>query len=434
MSFPAERSSTTPLHRATFAILGDPHFVVETPDIPNTLGSHLRLDPAGSLLGAAGTPNPWADLLKLVRVAGLQADAVLCAGDLCVAGDPTSLKAAWHHLNGLRAAIAAPDLFAATGNHDVRSRSNASKVAINPVRMLSANWGPFEKLKRLEPAYPVVRTNAGIDDSERRGYRTKYFGDGLVMVTSEHYRVLIINSCSEHTTDPFSNERGTYPESAEKALEIELAGCAEQRINVALLHHPPETHGRYNAGAHDFVERGEELVRQLSTHGHWLIIHGHKHDGRIRYASGSGRPPTIFAAASLGSHLETNRPGQRNQFYVVDVHSTVSGELRGAVKAWNWYAGAGWRPAESEDDGIFSGCGFGCRETPESMALKIAKSIGSLGLSLPCDWRSIVDSVEDLKYLPPESLAMIWQALRDGHRMSVEKDSDGRRFQLAQLA
>ncbi len=427
-------TSTDPTHRATFAVVGDPHFVVESSDPTKKPSSHLRVDAAGALLRPNGATNPWEDLNRLVRAQGLTADAVLCAGDLCVGGDPTSLKAGWHHLNLLRDAVGASDLFAATGNHDVRSRSNASTVAANPVRNLSVNWGPFEKLKSLVPPYPVVRTGAGVDEDSLHWYRTKYFGDGLVMVTNERYRILTINSCAEHTADPFSNERGTYPQSTKNALNRELMSCTDQRINVAILHHPPQVHERYGAGAHDFVDGGEALIEQLSSHGHWLIVHGHKHDGWIRYAAGAGRPPTIFAAASLSTHLDTNLPGRRNQFYLLDVELLPSRELRGNVRAWNWNAGPGWTPAVAEADGIFAGCGFGCRETPERLAQQIADAVVRAGGALPIDWHQIAVQVEDLKYLPPDGLAMTTKALGDVHGLAIDKNPDGSWHQVAQSA
>jgi hypothetical protein len=434
MSASHAETSPAPLFRATFAVIGDPHFVLDSLDPAKAGSSHIRVGTFGELLRVNGSLNPWADLIRLVQDQSIAADALLCAGDLCVAGDPNSLAAAWRHLNDLRASLAAKDLFATTGNHDVRSRSAAQTVAQNPIRNLSMNFGPFERLKVLEPPYPVVRSETLGDASLSRQYRTKYFGDGLVLVTGEAYRVLSINSCAEHTADAASNERGTFPESAERALAIELAACTEPRINVAILHHPPEIHSRYSAGAHDFVEHGEALIQQLSTHGHWLVIHGHKHDGRIRYASGSGRPPVIFAAASLGAHLPTNLPGQRNQFYLLDVELTRSRELRGVVKAWNWNAGAGWRQAVSEDDGIFVGCGFGCRDTPERIAQRIVDCIAMQGLSLPCDWQAILNGVEDVQYLTPESLTMTLTTLRESHGILVERDSSGRLFQLSTFA
>lgn len=408
--------------------------MVDVGDATKRLSSHLRVDANGSLVRPGGGTNPWDDLRRLVQSQRLRADALLCAGDLCVGGDPTSLKAGWYHLNELRAEIQATDLFAATGNHDVRSRSNATAVAANPVRQLSVNWGPFEKLKGLEPPYPVVRTSPGSDAVSSRAHRTKYFGDGLVMVTSDHYRVLTINSCAEHTTDAFSNERGTFPDSARRALAVELESCTDARINVALIHHPPLAHERYEAGAHDFVDGGEALIDQLSNHAHWLVVHGHKHDGRIRYAAGAGRPPTVFAAASLATHLSTDQPGQRNQFYLVDVHLSARRELRGTVRAWNWYAGSGWTPAVSDNDGIFAGCGFGCRETPEGLAQRIADAVVKVGSGLPCDWNAVVGEVEELKFVPPDGLALTARILGESHALSIEKGPDGAWLQVAPRA
>jgi hypothetical protein len=104
-----------------------------------------------------------------------------------------------------------------------------------------------------------------------------------------------------------------------------LAASVGNKINLLVCHHPPGVHGEHDLGEYDFIHNGDGLLRCLEHHGAWLVVHGHKHHGRISYAQGSNAAPIIFSASSLGFCLDVAKPGVRNQFYILDLTQRESG-------------------------------------------------------------------------------------------------------------
>lgn len=405
---------------AVFAILGDPHFTEEH-------GSHLKIKKSGELASDRPTTNPWAGLYELVASWGLKADAILCPGDLAFQNSAITLSAGWKHLNDLGERMDCEHVICATGNHDVTSRSQAEALKKAVIRNLKAGYGPFEQLKCLSPPYPSV-SRGDTDFVQGRDRRVRYFGAGLVLVTSANYQVLIVNSCSEHGHDEFEHERGSFPPSAVEELKSALMQCDHKKISVAIMHHPPESHTQDGAGAHDFVDNGQELLNLLAGQGDWLVVHGHKHEARLGLATGSGLQPIVFGAASLAIHIEAVKGTVRNQFYLLKVRLEPRG-LTGRFKTWDWFTGRGWEPARPDGDGIYDGAAFGARDVGRVIA-----DISMLG-PLPMDWSEVVRQVPDSDLLTPEARNQVRNRLLKQHSLHIQFDSkDGRWTKLEKAA
>jgi hypothetical protein len=405
---------------AVFAILGDPHFTEEH-------GSHLKVTKSGELASNSPTTNPWAGLNALVESRDLKADAILCPGDIAFQSSEVTLSAGWKHLIDLGERMACEYVVSATGNHDVTSRSQADAFKKAVIRNLRAGYGPFEKLKRLDPPYPsVMRGDTG--HVQGRDHRVRYFGAGLLLVTAAKYQILIVNSCSEHGHDDFEHDRGTFPPSAVAELEAALKLCDRKKISVAIMHHPPESYTQNGAGAHDFVDNGQELLKQLADQGDWLVVHGHKHEARLRHASGSGLQPIVFGAASLAVQIEAVNGTVRNQFYLLKVRLEPRG-LTGRFQTWDWATGRGWEPARPQDDGIYDGAAFGARD-PGGVIIDIAALT-----PLPMDWSEVILRVPDADLLPPEARNQVRQRLRTLHGLHIHADNkDGQWTKLEKAA
>lgn len=404
------------------AIIGDPHFFTPS-DAGNASISHVRLTSSGEFIDRQPQHNPWEGLKLMVSEQSIVADVLLCVGDITYCADNIGLKKAWDELQQLAALLGARHLVTATGNHDILSRSIAKRIATNPTRELSSALGLFEPLKTLSPPYPVVEFTNGIA-VDHRLTRTKYFGDSLVLVEADHYRILVLNSCCEHGSDAYQYERGTFPKSAQRALAEELNSATSEKINILVCHHPPEPHSEHDLGSHDFIENGEALIQCLERHGSWLIVHGHKHHGRITYAKGTGSAPVIFAAASLGIHLDLTLSGMRNQFYCTDVYQKSTGRLLGKVAAWDWFMGTGWRKATPKPGGIFDGCGFGARQPIEDIAEEISKLI-------PCSWQDVASQIPNVAFLTPDEMNLLELRLRSQYSVVIEPDDNGYWTELA---
>lgn len=411
------------------AVVGDPHFVASDHDLAP--GSHLKFDSKGEFIPKHATQHPWAALTELVRTNPLaqKADLVLCVGDLSSGGDKLALDTGWRHLNELARLLGAQIMACATGNHDVRSRSSAKEVHANVIRNLGNSRGLNENLKLLDPPYPLVDlgnlTGAVPDD-----LRTRYFGTNVVLVTTPQYRVVVLNSCGEHTADNIDFEKGAFPASTKEALLKALAASAEPRLNVLVCHHPPSSHGYFGENNYDFISGGGELLTALEEHGAWLVVHGHKHHGHLTYAPGGGRSPVVFAAASLGATLSQMDNGFRNQFYLIELEAADE-DIRGLVRAWDWYHGMGYQQANRKNGGIFDGCGFGFRRSPGEIAALIA---GAATGKLPMRWDDVRTAVPDLAHVIPSEYSLIENVLKRKHAIVVEPDSQQNWFALGKAA
>lgn len=393
---------------AVFAILGDPHFT-------EAHGSHLKIKKGGELASDIPTTNPWAGLNQLVADEGLKADAILCPGDIAFQSSAITLAAGWKHLVDLGKRMDCEHVVSATGNHDVTSRSQAETLKTALIRNLKAGYGPFEQLKCLHPPYPSV-ARGDTDHQQGRDHRVRYFGAGLVLVTGTRYQILIVNSCSEHGHDEFEHERGTFPPSAVNELKVALTQCDPEKISVAIMHHPPESYMQDGAGAHDFVDNGQELLKLLADQGDWLVVHGHKHEARLGHAQGSGLQPIVFGAASLAIHIEAVNGTVRNQFYLLKVRLSPRG-LTGRFQTWDWFTGRGWEPARPDGEGIYDGATFGARDVG-----KVITEIAAL-LPLPMDWSEVICKVPDADLLPPGVRNQVRQRLRTRHNLHIHVDS-----------
>ena len=405
---------------AVFAILGDPHFTEEH-------GSHLKIKKGGDLASNVPTTNPWAGLNELVASQGLKADAVLCPGDIASQSNAETLSAGWKHLVDLGGRMECEHVICATGNHDVTSRSQAETLKKAVIRNLKAGYGPFEQLKCLHPPYPSV-TRGDADHTQGREQRVRYFGAGLLLVTAARYQILIVNSCSEHGHDEFEHERGSFPPSAVDELQAVLKLCDPKKISVAIMHHPPESHTQDGAGAHDFVDNGQALLKLLADQGDWLVVHGHKHEARLGQASGSGLQPIVFGAASLAIHIEAVQGTVRNQFYLLKVRLDAD-RLTGRFRTWDWSTGRGWETARPDGDGIYDGAAFGAREPA-----RVITDIAAL-TPLPMDWSEVIRRVPDADLLPPEARNQVRQRLRARYSLHIHVDSkDGQWIKLEKAA
>lgn len=399
----------------TVAVVGDPHFYVETADGGGQL-SHVRLGPNGEFLDKS---NPWLALKDYIIANNLVADILLCVGDITVHAEKAGLEAAWKELLELGQLLGSSHIVSATGNHDVQSRGTGKAIQASVIRELSKTVGMFEPLKNLDPAYPVVEISGG-SLTERRDAHIEYFGTAVALVEAANYRLAVLNSCCEHGPEPHEHDRGSFPKSAQRHLEAKFAETTGNKINVFVCHHPPGVHGEHDLGEYDFILNGDGLLRCLERHGPWLVVHGHKHHGRISYAQGSNAAPVIFSASSLGFCLDVAKPGVRNQFYILDLIQRESGALRGQIRAWDWYVGRGWVLATPEKGGIYDGCGFGHRCDLSDVALQVAKA----ATQLPCKWGDVVAAIPELRYLTPDDLEVLAARLAD-RGIVVEPTSDG---------
>lgn len=379
---------------------------------------------APSYLGISSPPddptnNPITGLKRLIKEHDLEADALLCAGDMGDKADPGAQVFIWQQLQDLRIAFHADFLAATAGNHDVDSR-----YAYN-------DYDAKGMLQSLEPMYPGL----GAVDCD------KYWSRNFVIVEFEEWRLLLLNSSAYHGGGHNAEEEyqhGRVSQKTIEAIKVELASCDDKFLNILLCHHHPLRNDDIPIEDYSEMMGGDLLLNLLGSgeFGNWIIIHGHKHYPEIGLAPGSVTAPWILSAGSLSAKLYPELATKvRNQFYLLSFPiskiETLKMGVLGSIKVWDWIYGTGWQPA-GMNSGIPHRAGFGCRTHTDALADTIASSI-STSTEPWVEWDEIIDQQPELEFVSPNDLRQLLQKIGSKHDITVNYHGDGFPHQLMVL-
>jgi predicted phosphodiesterase len=360
--------------------------------------------PSALRVGADETDHlrhPIAALLHLIKDQSLKADALVCPGDLGDSASTTGIQYAWAKLVQVQKAMRAKDLFATVGNHDVDSRGNSNK------------FDPRGFLQTLQPTFPYK--TASVSD--------QFWSRHFATIERDDFRIVLLNSSAFHG---YENEHihGRVSGHTLSALAKALGKSKKKRpVNVLLCHHHPMLHSDRKLGDHDTMKQGQEMLDLINNHGEWIVIHGHKHDPRLSYASGqSSVTPIVFAAGSLTASLYPEIASTaRNQFYIIEfpLDDIATKGLVGTFKAWDWIYESGWQPATS-GSGLPSTGSFGHREKPSVIAQRISDCFTEDTIS----WDELNRREGSLKYLIPNDRIQVLKVMRESFNLRI-LESDG---------
>lgn len=410
----------------TIAVLSDPHFFLKD-EKSSEAHSHLPVDAHGDLVVHARgvNKNPIDDLKALIADQGLRADVVLCPGDITTRASGTALSAGWRNLVDLAQDLDATLLCAATGNHDVDSRSQKTMVAANPIRNLSLMTGPIESLKLLTPSYPAFRRDTACVTTDHRAAQSRYFGESFVLLDHDpRFRVLAFNSCADHGHDAHEYERGTAPSSALRWVKEDVEALNQVKVNLLLVHHPLLSQSTQDGDQYSFQAGGDHLLKVIEgAADDWLVINGHKHHGELKNGpSTTGVNVTLFSAASFSAVVESQAEGSENQFYLIDLERDHDDRLLGNLRTWNWHVGNRWRKAPpGRHAGVYDDCGFGNPRKPQQLAADIYSHFNT-GTR---NWVDLRSAMPELAYVLPDALRATRHLLRKNHQLIIEVDEQG---------
>jgi len=299
--------------------------------------------------------GPFQALARTIKEDGLQADLVLCCGDMGDKADIDGVRFTWGWLETLRRRLGAEFVIGTTGNHDVDSRN------------VSGRNDPMHCVRALQPPFPM-------DDP---AIRASYWERNVAVFETGDLAVLIINTAAEHSSAEMAM-RGRLTEHT-----LDAIGRAVREVKaserIALVHHHPYRHDAIDWEDNSELEGGPELLRLLEDDGDWLVVHGHRHYPNIAYAAGGSRAPVIMAAGSFSAMLYPELGARvRNQFHIVDVQApgSVVGTtgLIGSVRSWEYSPATGWARPNSQE-GIPDGAGFGFRGSVSDVADTVANFV-----------------------------------------------------------
>lgn len=366
--------------------------------------------------------NPFAALKKLIGEDGtIKADVVACLGDM---GDKASREGqqyVWSEVNKLREQLGAKHVIGAAGNHDVDSRFQ------------SDDFDAKGQIQSLEPPFPV---------SDERKW-LEYWAKNFTIVDAEGVRFLLLNSAAYHgaAKDPNKPEylHGRVSDRTIEAIRRALQDEGARSANVLVCHHHPFRNEKHPNSDYSEMRGGDRLINSLTDAavGPWLVLHGHKHIGRVFYAGGNNSSPTVFSAASFSARPYPNQEVRSfNEFYIVELQVPESAgaqmSLRGSIRTFNFTFDNGWR-RPSATEGFGPRAGFGARVDTGELAGKIADFIRTNHKNNPVEWSDVVTTFPDVFHLVPEELDLLFGALKDYHGMSRNLDGDTQEVSVVQI-
>ncbi len=346
--------------------------------------------------------TPLGALLPLFDKEALQADILVCPGDLGDKANPAAIREAWLRVHEIGDHLGVHLLAGTVGNHDIDSR------------YVHNDHDPKGHLQNLKPPFPLPE----VDQNDR------FWSRNYEIVLHDAYRLVVLNSSAFHGAGQDEFQHGRISNYTLDALKQRLHETENRPVNMLLCHHHPQKHMEINLGDYDDMRSGQLLTDLLGNgeFGEWIIIHGHKHHPKICYAQGGSSAPVVFSSGSLCHVLfdELNTVAQR-QFYILrfPFAKYSSTGLVGTFRAWDYEFKYQWgRPTRKS--GLPSRGGFGCREKPAVFAAQIAKWLGTRVVP----WSEFVDEFPWYEYLLPQDQHALRTTLANEHSINVQSEEE----------
>lgn len=358
---------------------------------------------AESFLNMAGSwdarVNPVAGFYNIVQEENLQADYLLCPGDIGNKADPSSITFGWQQLQRMSEKLGA-SLLAVPGNHDHDSR------------LIFHGFDPKYHLQSLQPAFPFI------EEAKNASFWAWHWAS----FEQAQCRFILLNTSAFHgLSDEFLHGR-LSPRTLGDIIRY-IEDTEERAVNVVLCHHHPQRLDEMFMSDYEAMDGGSELVSKLSDglSGNWLIVHGHKHAPRIMYGMSAGSQATVvFAAGSfsgpIAPQLGTKATNQVHHVTIDANESSTRGCLCGQIRTWEWSYGIGWCRSAS-GRGLPYMSGFGFRENPTVLAQRVVTHFGGQPFY---SGREIYNQLPELLYLTPDDLGALAKNLEQRHRARLE--------------
>jgi len=335
--------------------------------------------------------DPIATFMPLA--AQIKADFMLVPGDVCNKANGKALNDAWARIQEIATLVGGAEIIATVGNHDVDSRYRAHP------------YDPTAAIRDLDPLFPTP------DENECNAF----WSNDVVKLERGESRFIVLNSCAYHANRQKEIEYGRLSKRALARVRFYVDSPSLAKFNVVLCHHPPIPFPGGDEGPEDYIRNGENMLAQLDrSASHWLVLHGHRHIGGIRYGPGDFGSPVLFAAGSVGAVIPADRGARvRNQAHLIELFAEISGEIPfgGKVTTWDYTIDYGWEPAHPLD-GLPSTCGFGYRGPPSALASRMHAAVERAGG--PLSWDAVTKHAPEIEFLTPYSYGVLAEELESG--------------------
>jgi Icc-related predicted phosphoesterase len=319
--------------------------------------------------------DPYKSFIHLIESGeDIKVDILVMPGDFTNKACPEGLKKGFNIVCHINELMKSKSLISNVGNHDVDSRKKY-------------NLDPLVDLKNTIKSSPI-------DDPT-------FWEKGYCIIESEFYRLLIINTAHNHFNKE-NAEHGDISEEALKYLEDELKLISDDKVGIAITHHCPIEHSHYNSGINDFMHNGDELSKIIDRFNFKLLIHGHKHDPRIRNGQGGINSPFIFSSGSFSAVQDKLLLGGTNTFHIITMILEGKNKGKGSIETWFFCTAKGWQ-RNIKNQYFEALVGFGAYLDLDQIADAIVKKIKNLPTQI-CEWNDLVRDFDSICYLIPSDL------------------------------
>ncbi len=332
--------------------------------------------------------DPFKSFEKLItEEKTLTVDILLMPGDFANKSDKDGLIFGWEITKKIAILLKSKFLIPNVGNHDVDSR----KILSND---------PFELIKNFDKDFPFADEKAN----------SSFWSKGYLLIEKKDYRILVVNTVHSHTSKEMA-DKGLISQESINELERELSLSKSNKVSIALCHHNPIEHSHYDTGSTDFMHNGDEMITLLDKFGFDLIIHGHKHDPRIRYSQGGANSPTIFSSGSFSAFKNLQLQGANNTFHIITLECNNDQIGRGIIDTWFFVPTKGWTK-QVKNNFFEPRIGFGAKIDIKKIAIEILDWFKGLK-TMYLEWEKLIEQFPDLQYLIPSDLEKLKNDLKN---------------------
>jgi len=335
--------------------------------------------------------HPVAAMIKAIENdPDIKSDFLVCLGDLGDRADEQGITSAWTFLEEIHLKLGSKLKIGIPGNHDINSRKNDGKE-------------PFSYIKEFHESFPT--NDAILNDS--------FWNKGYCILVHENVLFLMINSVVDHTDKDKANKAAISPTALAK-IEEDLDHLQENneiKYRLCILHHHPIKHSDINNYRDsDSLDKGDLLIDILVRFSFNILVHGHKHQPRIREENGL----PILASGSFSSFANLQGTGLTTMFHVIEL---VEDKKVGIVRSWEYNIKDGWSKAQNRH--FPSKVGFGHHADLEDIARRIKDSISDQKPKLYSDIKTLIP---ELDYLIPEKLSLLSNTLKIKYKIIFQPE------------
>ncbi len=328
--------------------------------------------------------HPVESLLNIIDDDELIVDITLCPGDFTDKSNAQGLISGWDFSIEISQKLNSKEIIATVGNHDVDVYQTTSNYSLTNV-------------KGVKKGFPIANESS----------RDTFWSKGCAFIENEFSRILVINSSHFHYNKE-SSHNGKISEEALEYIDKYLKENNDDKIKIAMSHHPPIPHPRKHLGEDDKIVNGEDLLDLLGGHNFDLFIYGHKHDPFIKYHGSYNL--ALFSSGSFSAYTNLSFTGYRNAFHILEL-SKQEQKCKGTISTWTYMPNDGWK-LNFDESAFAPKSGFGNEKTVEQIFTDIEILLKD---KMKMTWDEVSKKISDLNNLIPDDSKKLYELLESNN-------------------